>query len=399
MNHALDYGPPADESETRRLGEILMQGLAPTPPADGEWYPPWRERLRDLGEARVVRRGGRVVGGLVNFALGQWFGGRSVPTGAVAAVAVAPEHRGRGAATYLMRALVRELRGRAVPLSTLTPASQALYRKAGYEQAGVQVNYQLPSHAFDLRRDDLDVRPAADADLPRVREIYTAHARRRAGHFDRSEAYWRHRVLAARGRANFCYVVERGGVVEGYVVYAHEAEPLVRYDVAVKDLCALSREAYEGLLTFLGAHRSMAPHVLLSGGFVEPVLYLLGEQYDRAITRRNDWMLRVVDAPGALAARGYPRGVSAELHLAVEDDLVPENDGRFVLTVSGGEGAVRAGGHGAMRVGVRGLAALYSGHHTVDDLALAGRATFDEASADVARVLFAGPAPCMPDDF
>jgi predicted acetyltransferase len=399
MDAAFDYGPPANEAETQTLGEILVHGLAPTPPTDAAWYPSWLERVRDLGDARVVRRGGRVAGGLVNFSLGQWFGGRSVRTGGIASVAVAPEHRSRGAATHLMRELVRELRSRGVALSTLTPASQVLYRKAGYELAGVQVTYRLPLHAFDVRRGDMDVRPATEADHPRLHEIYTARARGCAGYFDRSPGYWRHRVLSTPRQATFCYVVERGGVVQGYVVFTHQAEPLVRYDVYVKDLCAVSHEAYANLLTFLSAHRSMAPHVFFTGGLVEPVLYLLGEQYDRAITRRVDWMVRVVDVPGALAARGYPRGIAAELHLDVADDLVPENNGRFVLAVRDGEGAVRRGGDGALRTDVRGLAAMYTGYYTTADAVLAGRAVADEASRDVAQALFAGPAPCMPDEF
>ena len=59
-------------------------------------------------------------------------------------------------------------------------------------------------------------------------------------------------------------------------------------------------------------------------------------------------MTRIVDVPAALTERGYPEAIDAELHLRVRDDVLPANDGTFVLHVSGGKAEVRPGGTGAM---------------------------------------------------
>jgi len=54
-------------------------------------------------------------------------------------------------------------------------------------------------------------------------------------------------------------------------------------------------------------------------------------------------MLRITDLRRAVAERGFPPGLSAEVHLAVEDPLVPGNAGRWVLRVAGGRGLVAHG--------------------------------------------------------
>ena len=56
----------------------------------------------------VVRYKGQIAGVTGILDMGQWFGGRSVPMGGVTAVGVAPEHRGRGTASVLMKRALEE---------------------------------------------------------------------------------------------------------------------------------------------------------------------------------------------------------------------------------------------------------------------------------------------------
>jgi predicted acetyltransferase len=112
-----------------------------------------------------------------------------------------------------------------------------------------------------------------------------------------------------------------------------------------------------------------------------------------------DWLLRIVDVCGALAARGYPQGAEVEVHLEVRDTLLPANDGRFVLTIANGQGEVREGGRGGLRVDVRGLATLYSGHLSPEELRATGLLDGEPRDLAAAALAFAGPAPWMPDMF
>ncbi len=51
-------------------------------------------------------------------------------------------------------------------------------------------------------------------------------------------------------------------------------------------------------------------------------------------------MLRVVDAPAAIAARGFPAATSLSVPLRIADGARPANSGRWQLTVAGGAGAL-----------------------------------------------------------
>ena len=65
--------------------------------------------LRSAGAAhvRVARVKGRIIGGLVEIPMGQWFGGQSVPMLGLAGVAIAPEARGKGLALSMVRETLR----------------------------------------------------------------------------------------------------------------------------------------------------------------------------------------------------------------------------------------------------------------------------------------------------
>ena len=113
----------------------------------------------------------------------------------------------------------------------------------------------------------------------------------------------------------------------------------------------------------------------------------------------KSWMLRVIDAKKALAGRGYPLGVEAELHLAIQDDLLAENHGNFILRVSGGRGEVMRGGKGELQLNVRGLASLYTGLFTPHQLKVSGYLAATEQAVAIATSMFAGSEPWMPDFF
>jgi predicted acetyltransferase len=100
-----------------------------------------------------------------------------------------------------------------------------------------------------------------------------------------------------------------------------------------------------------------------------------------------------------LAARGYPAGYEGELHIRVEDNLLPWNTGDYVLEVAFGRGKVRRGGRGDLRTGVRGLAALYSGHVAPVELRAMGAMDGDDATIAAATLMFASPSPWMSDQF
>jgi hypothetical protein len=123
-------------------------------------------------------------------------------------------------------------------------------------------------------------------------------------------------------------------------------------------------------------------------------------------------MLRVVDAPAAIAARGFPAATSLTVPLRIADETRPANSGRWRLTVAGGAGTLDplgpdapAGAAGpaspavpAVTLGARGLAALYAGTPlaTLRQAALAAGGT---AAGDAALDAAFAATPYMLDAF
>src|SRR5436190_882166 len=310
-----DIGPPRDEDEALLYVDAIGHGLIGERPADPAWGQKWLER-NGRENVRVIRRRGRLVGGLTLLRFGQFHGGRSVPLQGVSAVVIKPEHRGSGAGSVLVREALREAHATRVPLSGLYPATQPVYRRLGYEMAGARTQLRIPTAALALRKRSLDVRPVGPDDLARLRVAYLAHARRSAGMLDRTEWSWL-RVLSGDNTVH-AHVAERGTAIEGYIVHSQRPLPTPGYEILVKDLVALTRDAGESLLSFLGDHRSVVPEVSLLAAPHDPLLMLLPEQSWR-IDRRWEWMLRACDVGAAFEARGYPPGYSMQLQLEIVD--------------------------------------------------------------------------------
>jgi len=389
----LDIGPPADETEQRAFRAIADYAFASSPPPT-----PNIEAIARQGPEnyRLARVHGRVAGGLGLLFMGQWFGGRGVPTVGVNAVAIAPEYRSTGIASRLLQCMFEDAHARGVALSVLYPATQVVYRRAGYEQAGVALRYRQPLHALTHAAHGLDVRRAEDGDQETMRALYAERGRRTAGHLDRNEYMWG-RVMRAHDTVLNAYMVERDGAPEGYIVYHQEQDGQDR-NVVARDLVALTPDAGRALLSFLAAHRSTVDNLVWTGAPADPLFFHMPNQ-DYTVTWYEQWMLRIVDVRGALEARGYPPALETDLSLEVRDDVLGWNSGRWVLAVSGGRGHARAGGGGDLRLDARGLAPLYSGYLSAEELLSAGYIEGAPETLARASLVFAGPTPWMVDEF
>ncbi len=72
------------------------------------------------------------------------------------------------------------------------------------------------------------------------------------------------------------------------------------------------------------------------------------------------WMLRIVNLPAALSGRGYQQSVEGEIHFDIEDEVLADNNGRWVLELADGSARVARGGDGWLKMHIRALAPLFS---------------------------------------
>ena len=413
--------PPKDDPEFRALLDSELQSF------NGFGQPPeFMERwLNHIGREnlRVAVRGGQVLGGFGAFFFGQWFGGCSVPSAGVSAVAVNPESRGSGAATALMRDFIRECAQRDIPLAVLYPSTWALYRAAGYEIAGARTTYNVEIERLGASERSLSVRRMTPADRAEVAALQSELARRENGTVDRTERQWS-RMWNLAVSTVIDYVVESpGGRIDGYVIYSQREVSDEPFVIRLRDVGFRTPEAGRRVLTLFGDHGTVVRNVEFDGAPVDPLL-ALSRLETLKVRTRHFWMLRIVNAAAALAQRGYPRGLSAELSFDLTDDVIADNNGRFTLRVEDGIGKVRRVAAGktakartaarssvnselpprsnskkAMSVSIRGLATIYSGHMTAHQARLAGLADGSDEALATATTIFAGSAPWMNDSF
>ena len=383
---SLEYGP-IQPDEAQPLWTLIDQAL------HRAMQPGWAEHV-GAENFRAIRQNGRLAGGMGIMNMGQWFGGRIVPTAGVTAVGVAPEFRGGGAASPLLKNALEEMHENRTPISTLFPSTLTVYRRSGYERAGVSTVYQLPTQEIDVRSRDLDIVEADESHREDIFLTYNARAEITSGNLDRHSLMW-DPILGFGGRRVFTYLITNDGETEGYIIFQQSRGA---DHIRVRDLCVLTQGAALRLLRFFADHRSTIDTVSWNGSPADPLVHLLGEQIAQP-TRTRDWVLRIIDVQDALSARGYPRNYEGELHISVADELLPWNDGNFVLKVADGKGHVYKGGRGDLKIGVRGLASLFSGHLAPSEIKTLGGLEGTESATADASLMFASPRPWMADHF
>lgn len=361
---------------------------------------PWIETV-GTENFRAVWLHNQIVAGLGLIWMGQWFGGRRVPMVGITAVGVAPDQRGSGIGTRLLHHVLEEIDEAGYPLSALYPATLSFYQRSGYARAGQRITYELPLAAITIRDHSLALVPIGDELHQALVPTYEQRAKRVVGNLDRPTWMWK-RILDPQGRYLFGYLVMRKDAVEGYVVFTqgrHE-EPL-----NVRDVCVLTPDAGRRILTLLAGYRSTVEHVTWNSGYLDSLVYLLKEPHTAGIhaqvkvIQSLDWMLRLVDVSAALSTRGYPPGLTAELHFEVHDGVLPSNNGRFVLHIANEQGQVSLGGQGRIRLGVRELAAMYSGFMAPVELCAVGAIEAPLPDLALASSVFAGARPWIADMF
>lgn len=347
---------------------------------------------------------GAPAGAAIVHDMRQYWAGQPVKMAGIASVKVAPEHRGRGIGRAIMTEVLRLAAGRGYPLSALYPATMPVYRSLGWELAGAKYRFTVPARSLLALREpdeaaggggagyrDVPVRRATPADAAAVIGVVgEAHrAARDAGPLTWDEGP----VEQWLGRPDlYCYLAGD----DGFAAYRWSGGGLWAERVHARTPGTL-----RALWSVIASHCSTASTVSGLTGPADPFWWLTAER-DANVTSRRMWMLRVVDAAAAIAARGFPPGLSASVPLEISDRARPGNAGRWQLTVSDGRGELIQNGGAAspspLTVSSRGLAALYAGV-PVGSLRLSGLASGGAPGSDALLNAAFTATPYMVDDF
>jgi predicted acetyltransferase len=352
--------------------------------------------------------GGRLVGSARYHLMRQWWHGRSMAMAGVAGVKVAPEERGRGVGKAMMAVVLEDVARRGFALSVLFPATAPLYRAGGWEIAGGVHETVLPARSLTALADRDQGAGAAAHTSPKIRRATPADG----AAIVEVKGLVHERLLHCGPNTrepwilrdwlddedHFAYLAD-----DGFLSYRW-ADRGDGHELEVEELVAASAATASAFWQILASHSTTASRVRACLAPDDPVTWLTREPL--AETRQVEvWMLRVVDAPAAIAARGYPDAATASVQLDLADAARPANTGRWLLEVSGGAASLaRLGdargvpGPDALSLGARGFAAVFAGV-PVSTLRLAGLAAGgDPAADDALGTAFRGPA-FMIDNF
>ena len=359
---------------------------------DGWWDLAGRENLR------VLRCGERTVGGLVRVPMGQFYGGKSVRNMGIAGVAIDHAARGAGAARTMMTRCLEELADEGWAVSTLYASTARLYRSVGYELAGGRHVAEAPIGLFPRAKSPLRLREVDASDHVEIERIAREWASRNHGFLDRGPYMWSRirepKTMRAQG-----WIFEADGGPQGYAFLFLPVGHEDLDDVIVRDWAARTPEALDALLGLLAGHATIWKQASWNGGVADPLVMGLPEAQRVQRKPQEPWLLRIVDPRAAFRERGWHARHDAELCFELRDETLPRNSGAWTLRVEDGLGTLSEGGSPDLYLGPRGLASLYSGYATAEQLALNGLLRGSEEACSAATALFASPAPCMLDFF
>ncbi|MBO2463727.1 GNAT family N-acetyltransferase [Actinomadura violacea] len=342
---------PGDLAETR---DIRARAFGPM--TDARWEASLRYSAPMLEAGRWFGGfdGDRIVATGRIHDMTQWWHGRAVSMGGIGGITVAPEERGRGLGRRLMTGILERCAGFGHAVSMLYPATTRIYRSLGWEHAGAQHKIEISAEALrGIAAERVPVRRAGPEDAAEVAAVI---GRVHASAGDCGPVGWHPSMwpVLLGDPDSYCYLAE-----DGFLAYRWaEGNTALVVDRAV----AASERTLRALWAIVGSGSSTAPTVSACVSPLDPVLWLPGER-EKETVRRSQWMLRVVDAPAAIEARGYPEGVAVSVPLEIDDPQRPENTGHWRLEVKDGEGRLERSREdaAAVRLGARGLSALYAG--------------------------------------
>lgn len=326
-----------------------------------------------------------------------WWGGAPIATVGFAGVTVAAEYRGRGLVEELFRVSLDAHVVQGACLAALYPTAPGIYRPLGFESVATYEQVELPSASLGRVRPapSVRLRRAREADLPALHATYEAWARHQNGPLTRTGPLFDlPRLLHEVTGATLAEVDDGTGhrVVVGYALWDRGSGSGADAVLEVEDLVALRPDAARSLWHALGSFSTVTGRVRVwTSGSDVARLVLGGVEWEQV--KRQPYMMRLIDLPGAIAARDYP--VDGATLVRVTGDRMSLVDGLWRITVRDGVGqAERVHGSSssdaAARLSVPGLGLLYAGALNTANLRLAGHLEGDAEGDRLLDVWFGG---------
>jgi predicted acetyltransferase len=294
------------------------------------------------GATTVVAFDGDVMaGGMVDRDYDCWFGGKLVPTSGIGGVSVAMEYRGQGLLAPMFTELFRIAKDRGAVLSALYPSSAGIYRRLGYEVICTSDPARFPISALGRisTPNGVSIRRATAEDGPAIRLLYDVWAAANNGPLSRRGASFPTTDEELIKSFNGITLAERNGAVIGYASWNRGTGFGSGGALQVFDLIANEADGYKALLAALGSYASIVSWVKIENASGLDLALQLFPTSEWEVLDSQPYMLKIIDVPGALEARGYPAVITTSVEFGVAGDPVTQTNGHYRLDLADGKAA------------------------------------------------------------
>jgi len=293
---------PAREEDLERMVEIHGCSYPSSASYEHQKRDLTSDSLGGLEARRVVEKDGYLVGFGALYALEVWIGGRTVPVGGIASIAVAPEARRQGVARALLSAMDAEMESSGAALSLLYPFEEGFYARLGYAVTSPLLALRVSSRKL------LSMQPLGNPSLTAVAAagtqamaLYEDVARRTSGRIVRTEVRWLDRF--SRENRYWMGVAANKERLEGYASFSYQtragdSQPTL----VVHELTARDDAARRTLLAAIGKQCEQVETVELTVAFDDALavgLHGASGKLDRGP------MVKPIGVGRALMSRGY----------------------------------------------------------------------------------------------
>jgi predicted acetyltransferase len=308
--------------------------------------------------------------------------------GGVAGVGVMPHERRSGVGKAMMRSCVRSLRDEGIPMASLYAFREPYYRMFGYEVAGKRLKITCPMERMPKVPSELPLRRLKPAEWLELDPCYRSFCHARSGMSLRDEKLWK-RVLAENRELT---IYAAGDPVEAYVVISHSVGFWETDHVS--EFVWSTPRGYMSLFDVLRSiginKKALSWFEPSDGPFYQAHL---DEGVDVSLARPI--MYRVCDVPVALSLL-RPHG-EGRFSICVKDELVPENEGPWLVTFGGGQVAVSRSESFEIEMDSQRFAQAFLGEPSIETLARNGFVSVSSASAlaEAAKLMPASSTYCL----
>lgn len=311
------------------------------------------------------------------------FDGSVVPMGGIGGVASLPEERDNKYIRSIFNYVMQEMYDKGYVFSYLYPFSHKYYRKFGYELNMTTTNYSIPAASFRQFEQTGKLKLYTnDMDPCEIISCYEKYIRDKNLSVIRTDRLWKKFFEKDPYKDNvYLYIwYNTLGEAEGYIQFHTEKSDTAMKIMHVHELIWINREAFNGILSFVGALTAQIETLSWRSPSYVNLLPLFHEPYDIKQEIVTYGMNRIVNVEKAFNYMTLPEG-SGEITIAVDDGFFPVNSGSYTIKWDNESHTVKKDqGQGdlmqnqaVLYCDVQTLSQLVTGFTGVDELKLAGK--------------------------